>query len=236
MASARHIVVDKAAAFLRNPNVQKQSQDKQLAFLYKKGVTPLEAQMAFQRLDKEKLARKDFTSKSSNLGSSQSESEKKNKESQRSIFASIRSAIGSLILITGEEEQAEMVGKLNLADLSQFNGVLHERLLVSVEGKIYDVTRRWDLYGPGKKYNVFAGNDATYALATMSTEKKSMNKFDVVLNKEQKEILGEWIAKYKENKYPVVGNLTLENESKPNSRSCDVEQESVKETKDKTNS
>eukprot|EP00466_Bigelowiella_natans_P012070 jgi/Bigna1/68782/fgenesh1_pg.7_\ len=221
MASVRDDVVDKAASFLRNPMVQKQSEARQLAFLYKKGVTPLEAQMAFQRLETEQLARKEITTKSKKTGSSQSVPEKKDQESQRSIFASIRSAIGSLM--ADEEEQAEMVGELNLAELSQFNGVLHERLLVSVEGKIYDVTRRWDLYGPSKKYNVFTGNDATYALATMSTEK------------EQKQILGEWIAKYKENKYPVVGKLIREKSSKSDSTSCDVNnQESDKEAKDKT--
>jgi len=233
MASVRDDVVDKAASFLRNPMVQKQSEARQLAFLYKKGVTPLEAQMAFQRLETEQLARKEITTKSKKTGSSQSVPEKKDQESQRSIFASIRSAIGSLM--ADEEEQAEMVGELNLAELSQFNGILHERLLVSVEGKIYDVTRRWDLYGPSKKYNVFTGNDATYALATMSTEKESMNRFDVALNKEQKQILGEWIAKYKENKYPVVGKLIREKSSKSDSTSCDVNnQESDKEAKDKT--
>jgi len=202
-------VVASAVQFLRHPNVRDQPKSKQLAFLFKKGLTPQEASQAYRDAvnPPKRTNEGNKDEKEKQASSTQSSTSTKNSTNE-GMIGTIRRAFGSLLSDDGEEE-VEPVGDLSLPELSQFNGSLHERLLISVEGTIYDVTKRWDLYGPGKRYNVFTGADATFAFATMSVQKEDMNKFDVQLNDEQKEILGEWIAKYKKNKYPVVGKLVL---------------------------
>mmetsp|Transcript_2803 Transcript_2803/g.4066 ORF Transcript_2803/g.4066 Transcript_2803/m.4066 type:complete len:225 (+) Transcript_2803:26-700(+) len=207
--SIRENVIEKAVEFLRHPSVINQPQSKQLAFLFKKGLTPREATLAYQKVVREGLEQKKAKLKSEDKKTSSIKRKTDEKESNPQsggILSSITNAIGTL-LYEKEEKPAE-VGELTPLELSQFNGVLHERLLVSVEKKIYDVTSRWDLYGPGKKYNVFTGNDVTYAFATMSTDKSSMNLFGKELSEEGTQILGEWKAKYEKN-YVIVGTLVL---------------------------
>mmetsp|Transcript_5065 Transcript_5065/g.9660 ORF Transcript_5065/g.9660 Transcript_5065/m.9660 type:complete len:211 (-) Transcript_5065:167-799(-) len=190
-------VVKSAVKFLSHPSVRNQPKEKQLSFLFKKGLSPKEAAQAYRELAKNE-SKKEVT-KISPKDAKEAESD--------GYFSTIRRAIGNML--SGEEDKVEEVGTVTLEELRKFNGVLHERLLISVEGKIYDVTKRWDLYGPGKKYNVFTGKDATYALAMMSAESASMNRFEYELNEEHKGILGEWIEKYKKS-YPVVGELRRE--------------------------
>lgn len=79
-------------------------------------------------------------------------------------------------------------------------------IYVAIRGRIYDVTSGNSFYGPGGAYCVFAGKDASRALAKMSKDES-----DVVPNIEgltEKEIgvLVDWEKKF-QAKYPVVGTV-----------------------------
>ena len=57
---------------------------------------------------------------------------------------------------------------LTLEELRTYNGLnSNGRILTVIFGDIFDVSRRSDLYGPGGSYSLFAGRDATRALAKM---------------------------------------------------------------------
>jgi membrane-associated progesterone receptor component len=54
----------------------------------------------------------------------------------------------------------------NLADLARYKGERGMRVALGVCGRVYDVTELGGkFYGPGKSYSMFAGRDATRALA-----------------------------------------------------------------------
>uniref|UniRef100_A0A3Q2PZ02 Membrane-associated progesterone receptor component 1 n=2 Tax=Fundulus heteroclitus TaxID=8078 RepID=A0A3Q2PZ02_FUNHE len=48
-----------------------------------------------------------------------------------------------------------------LADLKPYDGLQCPRILMAVNGKVFDVTRGKKFYGPEGPYGVFAGRDAS---------------------------------------------------------------------------
>lgn len=55
--------------------------------------------------------------------------------------------------------------------LKEFTGADPTKgIYVAIKGKVYDVSSRADFYGPGGSYHVFAGRDASRALALGSLE------------------------------------------------------------------
>ncbi|KAK9808787.1 hypothetical protein WJX72_003685 [[Myrmecia] bisecta] len=76
----------------------------------------------------------------------------------------------------------------------------------AVRGKVYDVTKGADFYGPGGAYHVFAGRECSRALGKMSTsEADCTDKLDD-LTKRELDILADWEKKFEE-KYTVVGKV-----------------------------
>jgi len=68
------------------------------------------------------------------------------------------------------------VGILSTEELAAYNGEGGGRILVSISGRIFDMTRGRDFYGPEGPYHAFAGSDATYMLGAMSTDSPNRNK------------------------------------------------------------
>jgi membrane-associated progesterone receptor component len=92
--------------------------------------------------------------------------------------------------------------------LAEANGADSELIHLAVQGKVYDVGERDDLYGPGGKYNIFAGKDCTRAFALMSTSGEECNRRDVDdLNSTHRATLRQWIKVFSE-KYVVVGDYS----------------------------
>ncbi|XP_077559032.1 membrane-associated progesterone receptor component 1-like [Haemaphysalis longicornis] len=81
------------------------------------------------------------------------------------------------------------------------------RVLVAVNGKVFDVTRGRNFYGPGGPYHAFAGHDASRGLATFSVERPKDGYDDLSdLNPMEMESVREWEMQFTE-KYHYVGRL-----------------------------
>ncbi|KAG5467945.1 hypothetical protein LSCM4_01032 [Leishmania orientalis] len=86
--------------------------------------------------------------------------------------------------------------------LSQYDGVKNERIFMSVKMKVYEVAPHF--YGPGQHYHVFAGTEASRALAKADLTGKYLNQYWVNCSEEELEVLEEYVEKFN-SKYPVVG-------------------------------
>ncbi|ORY78575.1 cytochrome b5-like heme/steroid binding domain-containing protein [Protomyces lactucae-debilis] len=100
----------------------------------------------------------------------------------------------------------EFLAQCNGAEGSQQGN----RLLIAIRGKVFDVTRNQDAYGPGKGYNIFCGSEASRALALTSLERKDVEgdlegKLDD-LTPEQIQTLVDWETFFG-YRYNVVGLL-----------------------------
>ncbi|NCF40367.1 MAG: hypothetical protein GWP75_09650, partial [Planctomycetia bacterium] len=75
-----------------------------------------------------------------------------------------------------------------LEQLKKFNGVVTEddkfnpdagKIYISLKGEVYDVTAAANMYGPGASYHLFAGRDASRALAKMSFDADCLDNPDL---------------------------------------------------------
>eukprot|EP00455_Lapot_gusevi_P009817 TRINITY_DN1440_c0_g1_i1.p1 TRINITY_DN1440_c0_g1~~TRINITY_DN1440_c0_g1_i1.p1 ORF type:complete len:128 (+),score=28.10 TRINITY_DN1440_c0_g1_i1:82-465(+) len=101
---------------------------------------------------------------------------------------------------------------ITLAELRHFNGVQsaenpESKIYVCVRGKVYDVTRAAHFYGPGESYHIFAGHDASRALAKTALSPEELDQPIEDLDETQKNTLNDWIKKY-DAKYPVVATVS----------------------------
>ncbi|CAH8828656.1 unnamed protein product [Trichobilharzia szidati] len=106
--------------------------------------------------------------------------------------------------------QVPKMGKrdFTLEELQKFDGKgEHKRILIAVNGKIFDVTNNGqEFYGKGAPYAVFAGKDASRALACFNLETK--NEYDDLsdLTPDQMKTLREWELQFSE-RYDHIGRL-----------------------------
>jgi len=96
--------------------------------------------------------------------------------------------------------------------LKPYDGIKSEdnpegRILIGVLGKVYDMTKGKSFYGPGGPYSVFAGRDASRALATFEVHSVS-EEYDDLSDLKQSELneVKEWDLQFSE-KYTLVGKL-----------------------------
>lgn len=106
------------------------------------------------------------------------------------------------------------------------------RILVALNGSVYDVTRGAAFYGPGAPYAVFAGRDASRGLATFTLELLKDEYDDLSdLNSEQMSSMKEWELQFKE-RYDYVGKLLKPGEE-PTNYSDEEDEGSQQETENK---
>ncbi|KAG0329617.1 hypothetical protein BGZ99_001224 [Dissophora globulifera] len=98
-------------------------------------------------------------------------------------------------------------------ELAEFDGRTEDtRILMAVQGKVFDVTRGRNFYGPDGPYGNFAGRDASRGLAKNSFEKSMLAPIDGPVDKldnlddDEKEALSDWAVHF-EGKYQLVGKL-----------------------------
>ncbi|XP_076924110.1 membrane steroid-binding protein 1-like [Bidens hawaiensis] len=79
-------------------------------------------------------------------------------------------------------------------------------LLMAIKGQIYGISQSRMFYGPGGPYALFAGKDASRALAKMSFEEKDLNGDLTGLGVFELEALQDWEYKFM-GKYVKVGSI-----------------------------
>ncbi|KAJ7958469.1 membrane steroid-binding protein 2-like [Quillaja saponaria] len=91
--------------------------------------------------------------------------------------------------------------------LIQFNGTDPSKpIYLAVKGRVFDVTTGQSFYGPGGPYALFAGKDASRALAKMSKNDEDITPSLDGLSEKEIGVLTDWEKKF-EAKYPVVGRV-----------------------------
>ncbi|TXG70879.1 hypothetical protein EZV62_005814 [Acer yangbiense] len=99
------------------------------------------------------------------------------------------------------------LGEISEDDLKQYDGTDAQKpLLMAIKGQIYDVSQSRMFYGPGGPYALFAGKDASRALAKMSFEDKDLTGDISGLGPFELEALQDWEYKFM-SKYVKVGTI-----------------------------
>jgi membrane-associated progesterone receptor component len=96
-----------------------------------------------------------------------------------------------------------------IQELREYDGTgKDERVLIAVNGTVYDVTKGKRFYGPGGPYAAFGGKDASRGLATFSVTSSETLEYDDLsdLNSMEMDSVREWEEQFKE-KYDMVGKL-----------------------------
>ncbi|KAH7691804.1 membrane-associated progesterone receptor component protein [Dioscorea alata] len=99
------------------------------------------------------------------------------------------------------------IGEVTEEELRVFDGTDPKKpLLMAIKGQIYDVSQSRMFYGPGGPYALFAGKDASRALAKMSFEENDLTGDISGLGPFELEALQDWEYKFM-SKYVKVGTI-----------------------------
>jgi len=118
-------------------------------------------------------------------------------------------------IINGDLEAEKQVEPMKKQDftveqLRKYDGTGENgRILIAVNGKVFDVSKMKKFYGPGAAYGIFAGKDASRGLATFKLDKDSVkDDYDDLKDLKPSELdeMREWQMQFQE-KYDVVGKL-----------------------------
>lgn len=115
------------------------------------------------------------------------------------------------------------LGDVAEEELRAYNGSDPSKpLLMAIKGQIYDVSRSRMFYGPGGPYALFAGRDASRALALLSFEPEHLTGNIEGLSDDQLEVLQDWEEKFKE-KYENVGRIVPKESTSKNTETMDAQ-------------
>ncbi|XP_028803432.1 membrane steroid-binding protein 1-like [Neltuma alba] len=99
------------------------------------------------------------------------------------------------------------LGEITEEELKVYDGSDPSKpLLMAIKGQIYDVSQSRMFYGPGGPYALFAGKDASRALAKMSFEEKELTGDISGLGPFELDALQDWEYKFM-SKYVKVGSI-----------------------------
>ncbi|KAJ9679338.1 hypothetical protein PVL29_021307 [Vitis rotundifolia] len=99
------------------------------------------------------------------------------------------------------------LGEITEEELKTYDGSDSKKpLLMAIKGQIYDVSQGRMFYGPGGPYALFAGKDASRALAKMSFEEQDLTGDISGLGPFELEALQDWEYKFM-SKYTKVGTI-----------------------------
>ncbi|KAH6935801.1 hypothetical protein HPB50_010256 [Hyalomma asiaticum] len=96
---------------------------------------------------------------------------------------------------------------MTLEEIRKYDGTGEDgRVLVAVNGKVFDVTKGRHFYGPGGPYHAFAGYDASRGLATFSVERPKDGYDDLSdLNPMEMESVREWEMQFTGVNFNIIG-------------------------------
>ena len=118
---------------------------------------------------------------------------------------------------TTEETVENNTNNINVKK-NQSNERIDLEILLALKGNVYDVSFGGkEHYGPGGSYHLFAGIDASRALAKMSFDPNDLNSSDLSdLTEEQLKILDDWEEKFQKKRlYPIIGKLVNQHTNTP---------------------
>ncbi|KAK1366607.1 Membrane steroid-binding protein 2 [Heracleum sosnowskyi] len=99
------------------------------------------------------------------------------------------------------------LGEITEEELRGYDGADPDKpLLMAIKSQIYDVSQSRMFYGPGGPYALFAGKDASRALAKMSFEDSDLTSDLTGLGVFELEALQDWEYKFM-SKYVKVGTI-----------------------------
>ncbi|XP_075154585.1 membrane steroid binding protein [Haematobia irritans] len=130
-----------------------------------------------------------------------------------------------------EPELPKLRRDFTVAELREYDGNQPDgRVLVAVNGNVFDVTKGKRFYGPGGPYASFAGRDASRNLATFSVTANDKDEYDDLsdLSAMEMDSVIEWEMQFKE-KYTLVGKLLRKGEQPTNYE--DEEEDTDKDSK-----
>ncbi|XP_047125518.1 membrane-associated progesterone receptor component 2 [Hydra vulgaris] len=151
------------------------------------------------------------------------------------------------ILLTKKPEDDEFVSKheelppmpkrdFTVTELRHYNGINDPRILIAVNGKVFDVTSGKQNYGPNGPYSVFAGRDASRGLGMFSIDASTVkDDYDDLsdLNSMQMDSVLEWEMQFRD-KYACVGKLLKPGEKHCNYKAEESEDEGKTESEKKS--
>ncbi|KAL7740431.1 hypothetical protein ACLKA6_013225 [Drosophila palustris] len=117
-----------------------------------------------------------------------------------------------------EPELPKLRRDFTIKELRPYDGNQPDgRVLVAVNGSVYDVTKGKRFYGPGGPYATFAGRDASRNLATFSVVPNEKEDYDDLsdLGAMEMDSVRDWDMQFKE-KYDYVGKLLRNGEQPTN--------------------
>ncbi|KAG6827169.1 hypothetical protein H0H92_012905 [Tricholoma furcatifolium] len=82
-------------------------------------------------------------------------------------------------------------------ELARYNGTndaVGNKIYVAIKGTIFDVTKKADVYGPGKSYSVFAGKDGSRGLGMSSLKPEDAVADWSTLDEKDAKVLDDWFA------------------------------------------
>jgi len=114
---------------------------------------------------------------------------------------------GSIMQPAREDLAPQLDHPYTVEELKAYDGSDPSKpILVAIKGTVFDVTRKADVYGPGKSYNLFAGKDGSRALGMSSLKPEDASSDYSTLDESERKVLEDWEGFFTK-RYNIVGKV-----------------------------